>query len=324
MFDVVALGELLIDFTPAGRSPTGNELFERNPGGAPANVLAALAKLGKSVAFLGMVGHDQFGIYLKSVMEENKINTRGLKISQRANTTLAFVHLNENGDRNFSFYRKPGADMMFSCEDIDYDIINDSKIFHFGSVSMTDEPVASATFKAVEYAKKSGLIISYDPNLRPPLWQCLTDARKKIMKGLEYADILKISEDELEFITQTKDLEEGSEILYDMGIKIVLVTLGPEGCYYKYKNGQGHLSTYDTKVVDTTGSGDAFLGGVLYCLSNKTIDELDDISKTEFEGMVDFANAMGSLAATKKGGIPSMPGIDEIEECRKTIPRLIL
>jgi fructokinase len=287
-------------------------------------VLAALAKLGKSVAFLGMVGDDQFGMYLKRVIEENRISARGLKISQKANTTLAFVHLNEYGDRNFSFYRKPGADMMFSCEDIDYDIINDSKIFHFGSVSMTDEPVASATFRAAEYAKQHGLIISYDPNLRPPLWNSLDDARKKIMKGLEYADILKISENELEFITGTKDLEKGSEILYDMGIKIVLITLGPEGCYYKYKQGQGKLSTYDTKVVDTTGSGDAFLGGVLYCLSAETIEEFDDISRAEFENIVDFANAMGALAATKKGAIPSMPGIDEIEACRKTIPRLIL
>jgi fructokinase len=322
MFDVVALGELLIDFTPAGISNAGNELFEKNPGGAPANVLAAVSKLGKSTAFLGMVGEDQFGIFLKEVLKKNGINVTGMKFSKEINTTLAFVHLDEKGDRSFSFYRKPGADMMLTKDDIDYDVIKNSKIFHFGSISMTDEPSRSATLAAVEFAKANGLIISYDPNFRPPLWKSAGDAVENMKVGLKYADILKISEEELELITGIKDMDKGAAMLYDMGVKVVLVTLGPRGCFYRYKGGTGRLDTYDTKVVDTTGAGDSFLGGVLYRLSEKRLEDICQLPKDEFEDIIDFSNAIGSLTATKKGAIPAMPTLEEVNMCRKQVPKL--
>ncbi len=324
MFDVVALGELLIDFTPSGTSKSGNDLFEKNPGGAPANVLAALARLEKSVAFLGMVGNDEFGSFLKNTLEANKINIAGLKFSQNVNTTLAFVHLNKSGDRKFSFYRDPGADRMLSKDDVCYDLIKDSKIFHFGSVSMTDEPSRSATLSAADYAKKAGLMISYDPNLRRPLWRSADEARNQIIEGLKYADILKISEEELEFITGLADLYKGSEQLCGLGIGLVLVTLGPRGCFYCYKGQQGRIFTFDTQVIDTTGSGDAFLAGVLYGLIERKIKKIEELNLSELEGILDFANAMGALAATKKGGIPAMPSFGSIKDCIEKTPRLLI
>ncbi|MCX7709893.1 MAG: PfkB family carbohydrate kinase [Clostridia bacterium] len=319
MFDVVALGELLIDFTPMGLSQAGNELFERNPGGAPANVLAAVRKLGKTSAFIGMVGKDQFGVFLKAVLENSGIDATGLKFAEEVNTTLAFVHLNSKGDRSFSFYRNPGADMMLSEKDIDFDLIKGSRVFHFGSISLTHEPARSATLAAVKYAKDHGVIVSYDPNLRPPLWKNLEDAREKILMGLKYADILKISEEELEFITGSKDLEEGSLILYNMGVKVVLITLGPKGCFYRYSGGTGRLNTYDTKVVDTTGAGDGFFGGVLFKLCEMNLEAIGKLSKDEFEMIIDFGNAVGALATTRKGAIPAMPTLDEVRNCQSTV-----
>lgn len=324
MFDVVALGEVLIDFTPMGLSQAGNELFERNPGGAPANVLAAVKKLGKKSAFIGMVGKDQFGIFLKDILEGSGIDVSGLKFSEDVNTTLAFVHLDSKGDRSFSFYRNPGADMMISEKDLDFELIKNTKVFHFGSISLTHEPARSATLAAVKFAKDNGTIISYDPNLRPPLWKNLEDAKEKIILGLKYADILKISEEELEFITGSKDLEEGSLILSEMGIKVVLVTLGPKGCFYRYNGGTGRLNTYDTKVIDTTGAGDGFFGGVLYKLSELGLNDIDKLPKAEFEKVIDFGNAVGALATTKKGAIPAMPTIDEVKKCQDSVPKLVI
>jgi fructokinase len=316
LLDVVALGELLIDFTPAGYSPAGNVLFERNPGGAPANVLAAVSRLGGSGAFIGKVGNDQFGYFLKTVFEKNQINTKGLKFSDEANTTLAFVHLDENGDRSFSFYRKPGADTMLTVSELDFDVIKNAKIFHFGSLSMTDEPSRSATIKAVEYAKQIGKNISYDPNWRPPLWKNQMAAKEGMTLGLKYADILKISEEELEFLTGKSDLENGSELLYNSGIKFIVITLGAKGCFYRYPAGSGHLKTYDIKVLDTTGAGDAFLGGLLYYISKLEIP-FDRIGREQIEKMIDFANAVGALCTTKKGAIPAMPTLGEVESCIK-------
>jgi fructokinase len=312
MFDVTAIGELLIDFIPSGLSKSGNQLFERNPGGAPANVVSAVAKLGGSSAFLGMVGYDNFGVFLKTVLKESGVDTSGLKESRDVNTTLAFVHLDSKGDRSFGFYRNPGADMMMSDDDIDFEIIKKSRIFHYGSISMTNEPAFSATLKAVSFAKENGLILSYDPNLRPSLWKDLNDARKKILIGLKYADVLKISEDELYFITETSNLEEGSQILYDMGISIVFITLGEKGCYYKYKGGNGEVGGYKVKVVDTTGAGDGFLGGVLYKLCKMKLDEIGCMVKTQFEEIVDFGNILGAVVVTKKGAIPAMPSMNDL------------
>ena len=323
MFDVAAIGELLIDFTPSGLSQAGNELYEKNPGGAPANVLASLSKFGRSVAFLGMIGNDGFGKYLRETLMDAGINTSALKVTDKANTTLAFVHLNSNGDRSFSFYRNPGADMMISVEDLDYSIVTNSKIFHFGSVSMTHEPSRTATLHAVTAAKDNGALISYDPNFRAPLWDDKAFAKEVILKGMELADLVKISGEELLFLTGTNDLSEGSRILFkSYNIKLLFVTLGPEGCFYRFGDKTGCAPTYDVKTIDTTGAGDAFLAGVLYKLLEDKLD-IEHISSSEMENIVDFANAVGSLATTKRGAIPSMPVISDVYSCICSVGKLL-
>ena len=321
MYDVCTLGELLIDFTPAGMSPNKNCLFERNPGGAPANVATAVSKFGLRSAFLGMVGNDIFGKFLCETLKSNDVEVKGLRFSDQYKTTLAFVELNETGDRSFSFYRNPGADMMYSEDDIDYDIISDSKIFHFGSLSLTNDTVKAATEKAVRFAKDNGKIISFDPNLRPLLWDNLLHAKEEIINMIKYADILKISQEEMEFITQKKSLIEASSELMNYGTTLILITLGENGCFYRCKDFSGLLSAYDTKIVDTTGAGDAFQGGFIYKLS-KCGKKLNELEKGEIEEMVDFGNAVGSLAATKKGGIPAMPSLKEVENCMRNVAKL--
>lgn len=321
MLDVTALGELLIDFTPSGLSESGNPRFEQNPGGGPGNVLTALTKLGGTGAFIGVVGNDQFGRFLYQVLQNKGIDVRGLKFSNIVNTTLAFVHLDPSGDRSFSFYRNPGADLMLSADDLDYNLIKQSKIFHFGAVSMTGEPSRSATLKAAKFAKDNGLMVSYDPNYRPPLWENERVAKEIIQSGLRFADIIKVSEGELELLTGTSDLVKGSAILFDQGIQIVLATLGPDGCFYRYQGGTGHLPTFDIQVIDTTGAGDAFLGAILYHFSKKILSEICDLSILDFERILEFANATGALATTKKGGIPAMPSLEEVLHCMKEIPK---
>jgi fructokinase len=317
MFDVTALGEVLIDFTPSGHSEKGHVLFETNPGGAPANVLVALSRLNKKTAFIGKVGHDQFGLILKGVLEDQKIDTSNLLFSETVNTTLAFVHLDEKGDRSFSFYRNPGADIMLEKNEIDEDTIKQSRIFHFGSLSLTNEPAATATFTALEYAKKHNVTISYDPNLRTPLWRSLDEAKRQILKGFEYADIVKISEEELEFLTGYRDVIKGTEVLQEQfGTAVIFVTLGPEGCFYRSIQGYASKKGYQVNVVDTTGAGDAFVGGVLYQILERK-KPLAHLTASEFEEMVTFANAVGALTTEGKGGIPSIPTIDQVERFLK-------
>ncbi len=317
MNDVIALGELLIDFTPI-KSKDGKEAFEVNPGGAPANVLACLAKLGRKTAFIGKVGNDHFGKFLFNYLKEKNIDVSSLKFTDDANTTLAFVHLDKKGERSFSFYRKPGADITLSKKDIDFKMIKEAKIFHFGSLSLTDEPARTATLDAANYAKRESLIISYDPNYRKPLWKNIDEAKKFISLGLKYTDIIKISFEELELITSKKDLSAGTSKLYDMGILVIFVTLGEKGAYYKYKGGNGLLKTYKVKAIDTTGAGDAFMGAILYKLTGKSLDEINNFQKNQFEEIVNFANATGALTTTKKGAIPAMPGLKEINDCIKS------
>jgi fructokinase len=323
MFDVTALGELLIDFTPSGVSENGNPLFERNPGGAPANVLASLSRLGARTAFIGKVGNDQFGRFLRDCLNLNKIDVSGLKMSETVKTTLAFVHLTDTGDRSFSFYRDPGADLTLEPSEILADMIRHSGIFHFGSLSLTDEPARSATLTALEIARDNGVIISYDPNLRPPLWKSPAEAEREIRRGLEYADILKISDEELVFITGESDLEKGSRILSDMGIGLIFVTLGLRGTFFRHGGDTGKLDTYGVRVIDTTGAGDAFLGGILYGLRGKKRADLAGLDKAEIERMTDFANAVGALTTTKKGAIPAVPSLEEVQSCMKDIPKLM-
>lgn len=324
MIDVVALGEVLIDFTPSGVSEAGNELFERNPGGAPANVLAAISKLGRRTAFIGKVGKDQFGTFLEHTLKTSHIDTSGLIISKEVNTTLAFVHLDDMGDRSFSFYRNPGADMTLSEDEINLELIKDARIFHFGSVSMTHEPSRTATMKAARCAKENGVLVSYDPNLRIPLWNDLEEARSVIAEGLKYADLLKISEEELIFLTGENVLEIGAKIISDRyGIDLIFITLGKKGCFYSFKGINGFAPTFDVKTVDTTGAGDAFLGGMLYKIAERG-NGLAGLTASELEEFVDFANATGSMATTKRGAIPAMPSISEIQDCICNTRKLIL
>lgn len=310
-YDVVAMGELLIDFTMNGKSEQGNPLFEANPGGAPCNVLAILKKYGKETGFIGKVGSDQFGQMLKGTLEEVGIDTAGLVMDAGYNTTLAFVHTAEDGDRTFSFYRKPGADMMLAEGEINYEMIDNTKIFHFGTLSMTDNPAREATKAAVAYAKAHGKLISFDPNLRPPLWENLADAKEAIAYGLEIADIVKIADNEIEFMTGKSDMNEAIEVLtaqYD--IKLLLVTLGKDGSVAIYNKERVFVPGFiQENTIETTGAGDTFGGSVLAYVCEHGIENL---TKENLTQMLTLANAGASLITTRKGALRVMPEMSEI------------
>lgn len=314
MIDILALGEILIDFTPSGENRQGIALFARNPGGAPANVLAMNAKLGGSSAFIGKVGKDAFGAYLRSTLVDSGINDSGLVTDDAIPTTLAFVQLDEKGDRSFSFYRKPSADMMLTSAEIRWELIDQCRVFHFGSVSLTDEPCRAATFEAAAYARQQGKRVSFDPNYRPFLWKSEADAREQMLKSIAMADILKVSEEELTLITGQTDFESGAQQLLKMGPSLVLVSLGAKGAYYRNRSCTGLLPTYDVKTIDTTGAGDAFVGAILWQLKERTPEELRSMELAE---VVDFANAAGSLTTTRGGAIPALPTLQEIRDCRR-------
>lgn len=316
-FDVCALGELLIDFTPIGLSQNGNPLYERNPGGAPANVLTALARLNKKTAFLGKVGDDSFGHFLKGMLCEQGIDTSGLRFSKNVPTTLAFVHLDKRGDRSFSFYRNPGADLTLKSQELEKDVICKSRIFHFGSLSLTDEPVRSATIEALSVAKESPILVSYDPNLRPALWNSLEEAKEQILVGLGFSDIVKISEEEFDFLTPGSSLEEGTQYLCERyNISFLLVTLGEKGCFYRAGIEHGYKKGFKTATIDTTGAGDAFFGGVLYMIIELGLD-ICNLSRKDLEEITTFANGLAALSTTRLGGIPGMPFFEEVKEFLK-------
>lgn len=315
-FDVISLGELLIDFTMNGKSEQGNSLFEACPGGAPCNVLAMLSKLGKKTAFLGKVGKDQFGKLLKSTLEKNLIDTSHLYMDPIVNTTLAFVHTFEDGDRDFSFYRQPGADMMLNEDDIDADFLKTSKIFHFGTLSMTHTEVRKATQKALQIAKENNLLISFDPNLREPLWSSLDLAKEQMFYGLEFCDILKISDNELQFVSGKEDFDEGIAFLREeFDIPLIVLTLGKNGSQAFFNDIKISADGFLLKnTVDTTGAGDTFCGSVLNYVLDNGFELLD---KARLKEMLLFANAAAALVTTKKGAINSMPEKREIEKLLK-------
>lgn len=316
-YDVVALGELLIDFTMNGKSEQGNPMFEANPGGAPCNVLALLGKMGKSCAFIGKVGNDMFGKQLKDTVEEAGIDTEGLLMDQHYNTTLAFVKTFENGDRDFSFYRQPGADMMLTADEVREDLIASAKIFHFGSLSMTHEGVREATRKAVAYAKEKGLTISFDPNYREPLWKSLKEAKEQMAFGLSVCDILKISDNEIELMTGESDFDKAAAILREKypNIKLLNVTAGAGGSYSYYKDKRVFVPIYSGQgIIETTGAGDTFGGSVLNYVLEKGLDNLTEENLKE---MLRFSNTAAYLVATKKGAIRSMPEREQVEELLK-------
>lgn len=312
-FDVTALGELLIDFTENGQSGQGNTLFEANPGGAPCNVLAMLKKLGRSCAFVGKVGEDMFGQLLRDVAAEAGICMDYLIFDKDARTTLAFVKTFENGDRDFSFYRNPGADMMLTEDELPLDAIASSRIFHFGTLSMTHEGVRRATVKAVDCAKAGGALISFDPNLRPPLWGSLDEAKKQIMYGLTHCDILKIADNELEFMTGETDFDKGAAILRTEypDIKLLNVTAGAEGSYSYYEGERVFVPACTLGgTIETTGAGDTFCA----CVLNFVLEwGLDGLTKGDLTTMLSFANTTAYLVTTRKGAIRSMPERAEVE-----------
>lgn len=316
--DVVALGELLIDFTMNGTSEQGNPMMEANPGGAPCNVLAMLTRLGYSTSFIGKVGNDMFGTQLENALVEVGIGTEGLVKDEVIHTTLAFVQTFPDGDRDFSFYRNPGADIMLQPEEVDEELIRNARIFHFGSLSMTDEPVKSATLKALETAKDAGVIISFDPNLREPLWKSLDDAKAAIDYGMSKCDVLKISDNEIQWFTGEEDYDTGVEKLFDSypGIKLILVSMGKEGSN-AYQKSEGVLRKVTVmpflqeNTIETTGAGDTFCASILkFILENG----LREYSEDEMKEMLTFANAAASLITTRKGALRVMPYKEEVEE----------
>ena len=312
-YDVVALGELLIDFTENGISKQGNPLFEANPGGAPCNVLSMLAKLGHKVSFIGKVGNDMFGTQLEKAIAEVGIDTSGLLKDDEVHTTLAFVHTLEGGDRDFSFYRKPGADMMLTVDDLNVDMIRDCKIFHFGTLSMTAEGCREATKKAIDLAKEAGAIISFDPNLREPLWDSLKLAKEQTAYGISQCDILKISDNEIQWFTGEEDYEAGVRILQEKyDVKLILVSLGRDGSMaYSGSNKAVVPAVIREDTIETTGAGDCFGACILHQVLEKG---MRDYEVSELEEMLKFANAAASIVTTRKGALRVMPTMEEIQK----------
>ena len=311
-FDVTALGELLIDFTENGLSSQGNYLLEANPGGAPCNVLAMLAKLGKKTAFIGKVGDDFLGRHLKDVVETVGIDTRNLKLDDQIHTTLAFVHTYADGDRDFSFYRNPGADMNLRAEEIDEDLIASSRIFHFGSLSLTHPGVREATKKALAIAKEQGCLISYDPNLRPPLWNTLEEAKEQIAFGMAQCDIMKISDNEIQWFTGEEDFDAGIRVLQDTyHIPLILLSMGRDGSRAYYKGMKVEAAPFlQENTIETTGAGDTFCACVLgYVLDHG----LENLTEQDLHSMLRYANAAASLITTRKGALRVMPEMADVE-----------
>lgn len=316
-YDVTALGELLVDFTENGISEQGNPILEANPGGAPCNVLSMLQNLGKRTAFIGKVGADAFGRMLMQAVKEQGIDTDNLVTDEVVHTTLAFVHTEEDGDRSFSFYRNPGVDMMLQWEEVKQEILEDTKIFHFGTLSMTDEQIENVTKKAVQKAKDNGAVISFDPNLRPPLWKNLEDAKRQMWYGISQCDILKISDDEIEFLTGTADIDKGVEkIMEQSHPTLICATMGKHGSK-AYYNGKSIFCEPFLRedTIETTGAGDTFMACVLNAVLENGIDSLND---NDLLDMLEFANAASSIITTRKGALKAMPKRQEIIELIET------
>jgi len=313
-YDVVALGELLIDFTDSGVSEQNNSVFEANPGGAPCNVLAMLKKLGKECAFIGKIGNDIFGRILTDVVKEVGISTEGLVVDSYYNTTLAIVKTYENGERDFSFYRHPGADMMLKADEVNLELIRSAKIFHFGTLSMTDPEVREATKKAIACAKEEGLIVSFDPNYRAPLWNSEEDAKEQIAYGLSVCDVVKISDNEIEMMTGIADFDQSAAQLLQQypNITLLNLTAGRDGSYAFYKDKKVYRGiTHNDGVIEKTGAGDTFCGSML----NFVLEHgLADMTEKDLGDMLTFANTAAYLVTTKKGAIRSMPEKNKIEE----------
>ena len=310
MQGVITLGEALIDFTPLDDQ---NMDFRKNPGGAPANVAVALSRLGVDVSFVGKVGDDVLGNFLAKKLQSEEVNIDNLILTDEAKTAITFVTLDEDGDRSFDFYIDPSADRFLRADEIDADLFEKNKIYHFGSISLIDKPARSATKKGIELAHQNKMLVSYDPNLREMLWDSLAEAKDIILSVIAEVDIVKVSEEELEFLTGEKDIKKGAEILKaDYKIPVLFITCGSKGSYY-YLNDLGYVEAFKVDAVDTTGAGDAFMSGVLYNF-NETDLTLAEIDNKFLEKTLKFANYSGSLAASASGAMAALPEIKDLKE----------
>ena len=311
-FDIAALGEILIDFTENGISENGMKLFEQNPGGAPANLLVTASHMGYKTAIIGKTGSDLHGSFLKKILEKENICTDYIVEDNTVFTTLAFVALGENGERQFSFARKPGADTCLTVEELDRDLLKDCKIFHFGSLSLTDEPAKSATIEAVKTAKEAGAVISFDPNYREPLWSSEKDAAETINKAVQYADMVKVSDEESIMLSGEKDYKKAALKLLQKGPRIIAVTLGEKGVYLACNKGDSVIPGFKADVTDTTGAGDSFWGGFLSSYLGFNTD-IESMEWDKWKTCAAFGNATASLCVQKRGGIPAIPGRRDVE-----------
>ena len=310
MTDITAVGEILIDLTQSGVNELGIPVFAANPGGAPANLAVAAARLGASTAFIGKVGTDSYGTFLRNTLIDNHVDVTGMVTDPRNRTTLAVVAVDKQGERTFSFYRDPSADVNLKAEEISADQLKNTKFLHFGSVSLTTDPARSATLFAAKAAKEYGALISYDPNYRASLWSDEATAVERMLEPLSMVDVLKVSDEELPLLTGTEDLEAGSKILADKGIALVLVTLGANGAFYRFGDQTGHIPGIKVKVGDTNGAGDTFFGATLAQLAG--FDKLEDITVAELENIIAIANKAAALTTSRHGAIPAMPSREEV------------
>lgn len=313
MFDIIGLGELLVDFTPYGKSAQNNDLFEANPGGSVANFTVAAARLGSRTAFMGKLGDDMFGHQLFEVMRGYGVNTDGVVFTGDYMTTLAFVKLYENGERDFSFYRKLGADAMLDTQDINFKMLEDSKAVHFSSLTLVNETCFRATEKAIAQAKKSGAMITYDPNWRPNLWDDPEYCRFAMGKGMFWADVVKVSEEELRYITGIEDDVQAAENVLARGPRLVIETMGEGGSTFFCTNGSKHVTAYSVKAVDATGAGDACFGAIVHGIIKNNIS-LDNIDTNKLQSVLKFANATAAISVMGRGGMPSLPTYEQVVE----------
>ena len=312
MTDITTVGEILIDLTQCGINENGIPVFAANPGGAPANLAVAASRLGAKTAFIGKVGNDSYGEYLRKVLRENRVDESSISVDPKQHTTLAVVTVDETGERSFSFYRDPSADVELSAGDIDVNKLKDTKILHFGSVSLTAEPSRSATLFAAKTAKDAGAIISYDPNYRANLWSDEATAIEMMRASLGLVDILKVSDNELPLLTGVEDPAEGTKMLSEMGIKLIFVTLGPDGAFFRFGDITGSCPTPPVKVADTNGAGDTFFGAALSQIAK--LDSLDELTEKKLRSITEFANKAAGITTSRHGAIPAMPTLDEMKK----------
>lgn len=310
MIDITAVGEILIDLTQSGTNELGIPVFAANPGGAPANLAVAASRLGASSAFIGKVGADSYGTFLRNTLIENNVDVSGMVVDQVNRTTLAVVAVDKTGERTFSFYRDPSADVNLRAEEISEEQLKNTRFLHFGSVSLTTDPARTATLYAAETAKKHGAIISYDPNYRASLWSDEATAIQRMLEPLPMVDVLKVSDEELPLLTGTEDLAEGSAMLAAKGIRLVLVTLGANGAYYRFGAHTGHIPGVKVKVGDTNGAGDTFFGATLAQLAK--LENLDALTPETLESILTVSNRAAAITTSRHGAIPAMPTAEEV------------